>query len=149
MRTPMTLDAIDVGAGLRRALEMAPGDVVTTVARSGLRGRGGAGFPTGRKWEYAAAAPASGGRRFVVCNADEGEPGTFKDRILLTEHADLVLEGMTIAAYAVGARIGILYLRGEYGYLREGLEACVENRRATGLLGPDTRPVTDQAGRAR
>ncbi|MDV3221115.1 NADH-quinone oxidoreductase subunit F [Intrasporangium sp.] len=135
VRTPMTLDAIDVGAGLRRALEMTPGDVVTTVTRSGLRGRGGAGFPTERKWEYAAAAPAPGGQRFVVCNADEGEPGTFKDRVLLTEHADLVLEGMTIAAYAIGAQTGVLYLRGEYAHLLGGLEACLATRRARGLLG--------------
>ena len=95
------------------------------VTRSGIRGRGGAGFPTGLKWRLAAEAPAPDGRRHVVCNADEGEPGTFKDRALLTVVPDLVFEGMTIAAWAIGATSGVLYLRGEYVYLREGLEACL------------------------
>jgi [NiFe] hydrogenase diaphorase moiety large subunit len=131
----LTLDAIPVGAGMGRALDDTPSEVLAVVARSGLRGRGGAGFPTAKKWELAAAAPSPGGRRHIVCNADEGEPGTFKDRVLLAEHPDLVLEGMTIAAYAVGAQDGVLYLRGEYVHLRRGLEACLERRRALGLLG--------------
>src|SRR5271166_2888513 len=82
------------------------------LKRSNLRGRGGAGFNTGLKWE--ACRSAAGGQRYVVCNADEGEPGTFKDRVLLARHADLVFEGMTICAYVNGATQGFVYLRGEY-----------------------------------
>jgi [NiFe] hydrogenase diaphorase moiety large subunit len=103
------------------------------VKRSNLRGRGGAGFTTGTKWE--ACRHATGVARYVVCNADEGEPGTFKDRVLLTSHADLVFDGMTVAAYTVGASHGFLYLRGEYGYLLDALEATLERRRTAKLLG--------------
>ncbi len=109
------------------------GQVVEAVKQSGLRGRGGAGFSTGLKWE--ACRNAAGAQHYVVCNADEGEPGTFKDRVLLTSYADLVFEGMTLAAYAVGAQQGFLYLRGEYRYLLEPLEAVLQRRRANGLLG--------------
>jgi [NiFe] hydrogenase diaphorase moiety large subunit len=104
------------------------------IKRSNLRGRGGAGFTTGIKWE--ACRHATGLARYVVCNADEGEPGTFKDRVLLASHADLVFDGMTVAAYAIGASQGFLYLRGEYRYLLESLEATLERRRAAKLLGP-------------
>ncbi len=135
VRTPMTLAGIETGAGLRAALDRAPAEVVAAMKSSGIKGRGGAGFPTGLKWELAAGAPSADGRRFVVCNADEGEPGTFKDRVLLDELADLVIEGMTIAGYAIGATAGILYLRAEYVYLLDGLEACLARRRAAGLLG--------------
>ena len=114
-------------------LQMSPEGIVAEVKASGLRGRGGAGFPTGMKWEYARAAP--GERKYVVCNADEGEPGTFKDRVLLTELPDRVFAGMTIAGYAIGARQGILYLRGEYAYLLPFLENVLARRRADGLLG--------------
>jgi len=103
------------------------------IKRSNLRGRGGAGFATGIKWE--ACRHATGVSRYVVCNADEGEPGTFKDRVLLTSHADLVFEGMTVAAYAIGASRGFLYLRGEYRYQLEALQAVLERRRAAKLLG--------------
>ena len=120
-------------AGLRRAITMEPSQIVTSIAASGLRGCGGAGFPTGRKWDIAAREPAS--RRFVICNADEGEPGTFKDRVLLTERPHLLIEGMTIAARAIGACEGIIYLRGEYVYLREHLEVVLAERRTAGLLG--------------
>ena len=120
-------------AGLRHAVAMDPAVIIARITASGLRGCGGAGFPTGRKWDMAAREPAA--RRFVICNADEGEPGTFKDRVLLTERAHLVVEGMTIAARAIGAREGILYLRGEYVYLRDHLEAVLAERRAAGLLG--------------
>ncbi len=135
VRTPMTLAGIETGAGLRAALDRTPAEVVAAMKTSGIKGRGGAGFPTGLKWELAAGAPSSDGRRYVVCNADEGEPGTFKDRVLLDELADLVVEGMTIAGYAIGATAGILYLRAEYVYLLEGLEGCLARRRADGLLG--------------
>src|SRR5674536_284889 len=117
--------APDTSAGRRprrAALGRAPAEVVEEVARSGIRGRGGAGFRTGLKWRLASEAPAPDGRRHVVCNADEGEPGTFKDRALLSVVPDLVFEGMTIAAWAIGATSGVVYLRGEYVYLREGLE---------------------------
>ena len=103
------------------------------VKRSNLRGRGGAGFTTGIKWE--ACRHATGLERYVVCNADEGEPGTFKDRVLLTSHADLLFDGMTVAAYAIGASRGFLYLRGEYRYLLEQLESVLERRREANLLG--------------
>jgi len=103
------------------------------VKRSNLRGRGGAGFTTGIKWE--ACRHATGLERYVVCNADEGEPGTFKDRVLLTSHADLLFDGMTVAAYAIGASRGFLYLRGEYRYLLEQLDAVLERRREANLLG--------------
>ncbi len=120
-------------AGLDAALKMQASEVIDCIQASGLRGRGGAGFSTGKKWQFAAATQAS--ERFVICNADEGEPGTFKDRVLLTEKPDLLFEGMTIAAYAVGARHGILYLRAEYRYLVPFLEARLESRRQQGLLG--------------
>jgi len=120
-------------AGLRRAAQLKGPNIVALITASGLRGCGGAGFPTGRKWEMAAREPAE--RRFVICNADEGEPGTFKDRVLLTERPHLLFEGMTIAARTIGAREGILYLRGEYVYLRDHLEAVLAERRAAGLLG--------------
>ena len=128
-------------AGLRRALELGPEGVIAEMKRSGLRGRGGAGFPTGTKWELARAA--EGGQRYVFCNADEGEPGTFKDRVLLTELPDRVFEGMTIAGFALGAPEGIVYLRAEYAYLRPFLEEVLRQRRRQGLLGRD---VLGQAG---
>jgi [NiFe] hydrogenase diaphorase moiety large subunit len=106
------------------------------LAASGLRGRGGAGFETARKWTFCRAAPVpEGGTRIVVCNADEGEPGTFKDRVLLSEQADSVFEGMTVAARVLGARQGFVYLRGEYRFLLDPLEAVLARRRAEGLLG--------------
>jgi [NiFe] hydrogenase diaphorase moiety large subunit len=113
----------------------AQGPVATLeeIKRSNLRGRGGAGFTTGIKWE--ACRHATGLARYVVCNADEGEPGTFKDRVLLSGHADLVFDGMTVAAYAVGANQGFLYLRGEYRYLLEHLQAVLRSRREANLLG--------------
>ena len=119
--------------GLRNALAMSPAEVIREVKTARLRGRGGAGFPTGMKWEFTRAA--GGDRRFIICNADEGEPGTFKDRVILTERPDLMFEGMTIGAYAIGAREGIVYLRGEYAYLLRFLEHVLEQRRRDGLLG--------------
>jgi [NiFe] hydrogenase diaphorase moiety large subunit len=121
------------GGGLNAALALAPERVIETITAAKLRGRGGAGFPTGMKWRL--SRKAIGDEHYVVCNADEGEPGTFKDRVLLTEFPDLVFEGMTIAGYAVGARHGLVYLRGEYAYLFDQLQAVLEQRRAAGLLG--------------
>jgi len=115
-----------------------PAAMLDEIKRANLRGRGGAGFMTGLKWEACRNAPLKAGQqRFVVCNADEGEPGTFKDRVLLTSYADLVFEGMTAAAYAIGARRGFLYLRGEYRYLLEPLTAVLERRRKERILGAD------------
>jgi [NiFe] hydrogenase diaphorase moiety large subunit len=115
--------------------------IVESIKASGLRGRGGAGYPTGLKWE--ACRNAHGSEHYVVCNADEGEPGTFKDRVLLTRQADLVFEGMTLCALAVGARKGFLYLRGEYHYLYEPLKAVLQRRRDSDLLGES---ILGQAG---
>jgi len=107
--------------------------LVGEIKASNLRGRGGAGFGTGLKWE--ACRKAQGTAHYVVCNADEGEPGTFKDRVLLASHADLVFEGMTLCAFAIGAEKGMLYLRGEYRYLLDHLNAVLELRRRRNLLG--------------
>ena len=120
-------------AGLRAALRQDRPEIIGKISASGLKGRGGAGFPTAVKWNFAAAAQAE--RKFIICNADEGEPGTFKDRVILMEHPDLVFEGMTIAGKAVGAREGILFLRGEYTYLRSALEETLAKRRRCNLLG--------------
>lgn len=121
------------GAALQSALRRTPEELLVELSESGLTGRGGAGFPTARKWRVAADTAAR--QRYVVCNADEGEPGTFKDRVLLTERADLMVEGMTIAAYVIGAESGIIYLRGEYAYLRPYLEDVLRQRRERGVLG--------------
>jgi len=119
--------------GLRKAVTMKRVDIITAVRESGLKGRGGAGFPTGVKWNFAALAQDP--VKFVVCNADEGEPGTFKDRVLLADKADLVLEGMAIAGRAIGAKEGIIYLRGEYDFMRRHLEEVIARREAEHLLG--------------
>jgi [NiFe] hydrogenase diaphorase moiety large subunit len=124
-------DAPELSAMLARE----PADLLAEVERSGLRGRGGAGFPTARKWRFCAEADASDGQRCVVCNADEGEPGTFKDRVLLSRHADALFDGMTLAARAIGAQTGRVYLRGEYRFLLPHLQTVLAQRRAQGLLG--------------
>jgi len=129
----LTFKTVEADAGLRAAVEQSPADIIKMIEASGLRGRGGAGFPVSMKWKFAAAAP--GAEKYVVCNADEGEPGTFKDRVILSDYADLVFEGMTIAAWAIGAEQGIVYLRGEYTYLRGHLESVLEARRESNLLG--------------
>ncbi|MFN8191724.1 MAG: NAD(P)H-dependent oxidoreductase subunit E [Nocardioidaceae bacterium] len=120
---------------IAEALALAPQEVIERIAESELRGRGGAGFSTGLKWRLASAAP--GPRRHVICNADEGEPGTFKDRALLTRTPELVFTGMIVAAHAIGAQSGILYLRGEYAYLEPYLEGQLRWMRQRGLLGHD------------
>jgi [NiFe] hydrogenase diaphorase moiety large subunit len=123
------------GEAVRAAFARGADATLEELKRSGLRGRGGAGFGTGLKWDAAKQAP--GPTRFVVCNADEGEPGTFKDRVLLAQHLDLVLDGMTACAFVVGAQKGFLYLRGEYRFLRGPLEAALAARRQAKLLGRD------------
>jgi [NiFe] hydrogenase diaphorase moiety large subunit len=123
----------EAGAAVRKAVGMSPERVIEEIKRAGLLGRGGAGFPTGLKWEFCRREKAP--EHYVVCNADEGEPGTFKDRVILTELARLLFEGMTVAGYAVGAKTGLLYLRAEYAYLRAHLEAVLAEMRKDGLLG--------------
>ena len=130
---PVIFAPVTVGAALHKALSMTPQEVIREVKTARLRGRGGAGFPTGMKWDFTRSA--EGKDKVVICNADEGEPGTFKDRVILTERAELLLEGMTIAGYAIGAGTGILYLRGEYAYLLAYLESVLAGRRKAGLLG--------------
>ena len=132
-RGPVIFAPLTRGSALRKALTESATEVIKNVKVSRLRGRGGAGFPTGMKWEFARGA--TGDNKTIVCNADEGEPGTFKDRVILTEAAELVFEGMTIAGYGVGAATGILYLRGEYAYLQAYLENILKERREAGLLG--------------
>ncbi len=121
------------GQGIAAAIARGPQGMLDDIKRSKLRGRGGAGFATGTKWQLCRNFP--GQTHYVVCNADEGEPGTFKDRVLLTSFADTVFEGMAIAALVVGARQGLMYLRGEYRYLLEPMQAVLQRRRAQHLLG--------------
>ncbi|WP_313953824.1 NAD(P)H-dependent oxidoreductase subunit E [Accumulibacter sp.] len=128
------------GDALRAALARGAEAMLAEMKLANLRGRGGAGFTTAIKWESARRAPCHGapglqGARYVVCNADEGEPGTFKDRVLLTSYADLLFDGMTVAAFTIGAEQGLLYLRGEYAYLLPALRETLERRRCAGLLG--------------
>ena len=119
--------------GLKTALTMTPEAVVAEVTNAGLVGRGGAAFPTGIKWEGALKAP--GAVKYVVCNADEAEPGTFKDRVILEDDPHLPLEGLIIAAYAIGAHKGYIYIRGEYTFQFGVMQRAVEEARAVGLLG--------------
>jgi [NiFe] hydrogenase diaphorase moiety large subunit len=129
---PVTLGEYAVGTSLGKALGMDPNAVIDEVKNSGLRGRGGAGFPTGLKWMFCSK---EAGEKYVMCNADEGEPGTFKDRVLLTERANMLFEGMTIAGWAIGAKEGVLYLRFEYKYLKAYLESVLADMRTKNLLG--------------
>jgi [NiFe] hydrogenase diaphorase moiety large subunit len=132
-RNELTYASIAAGAGLKAALALPRGDIVDTVSGAALKGRGGAGFPTGMKWNFCAAEKSE--HKYIICNADEGEPGTFKDRVILRDFADLVFEGMTIGGRAIGASMGIVYLRAEYAYLRAHLNDVIHQRREAGLLG--------------
>lgn len=120
---------------LRKALAKTPEEVVAEVKASNLRGRGGAGFPTGLKWEFCRAS--GGDEVYLICNADEGEPGTFKERVILTELPRMLFEGMVVAGYAIHAKQGILYLRYEYRYMKEYLESILQGMREMNLLGKD------------
>jgi NADH:ubiquinone oxidoreductase subunit F (NADH-binding)/(2Fe-2S) ferredoxin len=113
--------------------EMTPEQVIDLMKRSGLRGRGGAGFPTGRKWEFARGY--RGDEKFVICNADEGDPGAFMDRSIMEGDSNSVIEGMAIAAYAIGSRQGYVYIRAEYPLAVRRLEIALDQARAYGLLG--------------
>ena len=113
--------------------EMTPREVIDVISASGLRGRGGAGFPTGTKWGF--VAKAHGDQKYVICNADESEPGTFKDRLILEGDPHSIVEAMAIAGYAVGASIGYIYVRGEYSLAQERLRVAILQAREMGLLG--------------
>ena len=112
---------------------MTPDQVIEEVKNSGLRGRGGAGFPTGLKWSF--CAPMKARVKYVICNADEGEPGTFKDRLIMEGDPHKVLEGMALCGYAIGATQGYVYIRGEYALSIERMQHAIDNARAYGLLG--------------
>ncbi|MCC6147620.1 MAG: NADH-quinone oxidoreductase subunit NuoF [Anaerolineaceae bacterium] len=120
-------------AALGKALEMKPGEVIDLISRSGLRGRGGAGFPTGTKWGFVAKAP--GTPKYVICNADESEPGTFKDRVIIEGDPHSIIEAMTISAYAIGASEGYVYVRGEYVLAQERLALAIKQAEEMGFLG--------------
>ncbi|MER6125077.1 NADH-ubiquinone oxidoreductase-F iron-sulfur binding region domain-containing protein [Streptomyces sp. NPDC001795] len=122
-------------AALRRAFALGPAGVIREVTDSGLAGRGGAAFPTGRKWQATASQPDH--PHYLVCNADESEPGTFKDRVIMEGDPYALVEAMTIAAYAIGAHQGYVYLRGEYPRALRRLEHALAQARARGLLGDD------------
>ncbi len=133
---PASLEAYRASGGfeaLARAVALGPGGVIAELIASKLAGRGGAAFPTGKKWEAVAAQSAS--PKYVVCNADESEPGTFKDRVLLTEDPFAIVEAMTIAGFATGATMGYVYIRGEYPLAAVRVTHAIEAARAVGLLG--------------
>ena len=129
------------GLALGKALQMTPEEIIEEVKLSNLRGRGGAGFPTGLKWLYCRNVKSD--EKYVMCNADEGEPGTFKDRVILTEMPQLIFEGMAIAGYAIGASQGVIYLRYEYKYLLKYLEAELQKARKKGILGKNIKGKKD------
>ncbi|MEW6207055.1 MAG: NADH-quinone oxidoreductase subunit NuoF [Acidobacteriota bacterium] len=119
---------------LEKALTMEQSAVIEEVKTSGLRGRGGAGFPTGMKWSF---VPRNTGKQtYLLCNADESEPGTFKDRLLLERDPHLLIEGMAIAAYALDCHLSYIYMRGEFGFLTQTVESALEEAYKAGLLGP-------------
>lgn len=113
--------------------EMTPAQVIDEIKQSGLKGRGGAGFPTGLKWGFVAKAP--GKQKYVICNADESEPGTFKDRVVLEGDPHNILEAMAIAGYAIGATEGYIYVRGEYALAQQRLKTAIEQAHELGILG--------------
>ncbi len=123
----------DYKALLQQVLEEVPDELIDEITLSNIRGRGGAGFPTGLKWRL--GRDADGDEKYIICNADEGEPGTFKDRVLLTRSPKDVLLGMIIGGYAIESRHGIIYLRAEYWYLKDYLEQQIQDFRDQGLLG--------------
>src|SRR6185295_6572056 len=121
-------------ASVEKALkQMTPDAVTEEVKKSGLRGRGGAGFPTGMKWSF--VAPSEGFARYLVCNADESEPGTFKDRYLMTYIPHLLIEGMIVSSFALGAKVSYIYVRGEMMPQIRILEKAIAEAKAAGFLG--------------
>ncbi len=133
---PLSLDDYEAHgglAGLRRAVSMSPADVVKEVTDSGLRGRGGAGFPTGIKWKTVLDAP--GDRKYIVCNADEGDSGTFADRMIMEGDPFVLIEGMAIAGLATGATKGFIYTRSEYPHAIAAMSRVIDIARSAGILG--------------
>ena len=120
-------------AGLRKALALEPNDIIEQVKASGLRGRGGAGFPTGLKWQFVLKDTPS--PKYICCNADESEPGTFKDHVLMERNPHLLIEGCAISCYAIGARVAYIYIRGEFYHVQEILEAEIDKAYKAGYLG--------------
>jgi NADH-quinone oxidoreductase subunit F len=118
---------------LRKALTMTPDQVVDVVKQSGLRGRGGAGFPTGMKWQF--VDKKSPKPKYICCNADESEPGTFKDHVLMERNPHLVFEGCLIACHAIGAKVAYIYIRGEFYHVQQVLERELAKARAAGFIG--------------
>ncbi len=121
------------GDAVRKAVSISREDILLELKESKLKGRGGAGFPTATKWMLTAAAKSD--EKYVICNADEGEPGTFKDRVLLLEYPELVFDGMVLGGYVIGAKKGWVYLRGEYEYMLKSLEDYLQGMRKDNLLG--------------
>jgi NADH-quinone oxidoreductase subunit F len=119
--------------GLRKALAMKPDDVIEMVKSSGLRGRGGAGFPTGMKWQF--VDKKSGKPRYLACNADESEPGTFKDHLVMERNPHLLIEGCAIACFAIGAKVAYIYIRGEFLHVQRILERAIDEAYSRGFLG--------------
>src|SRR5207247_3259939 len=119
--------------GFRKALAMKPDEVIEAVKASGLRGRGGAGFPTGMKWQF--VDKKSPNPKYIACNADESEPGTFKDHLLMERNPHLLIEGCAIGCYAIGAKIAYIYVRGEFLHVQEVLERAIAEAYARGFLG--------------
>ncbi len=126
-------ESFEAGSALKAITTCSRDEIIREITASKLKGRGGAGFPTGSKWKL--CRKAAGDCHYVICNADEGEPGTFKDRVLLNSYTDMVFEGMTLCGYAIGASQGFLYLRGEYRYLLPIIHDILARRREQGLLG--------------
>ncbi len=120
---------------LKKAFDSEPAEIIAEVKSSGLRGRGGAGFPTGMKWDFASRDPKF--PKYLICNADEGEPGTFKDRPILEKNPHLLIEGMVISAYALRSERGYIYLRGEYPHAKDVLEKAIAEAYEKGFLGDD------------
>ena len=118
---------------LRKALTQKPGDIIEQVKASGLRGRGGAGFPTGLKWQFVLKDTPK--PKYICCNADESEPGTFKDHVLMERNPHLLIEGCAIACYAIGAKVAYIYIRGEFLHVQDHLEAAIAEAYKAGVIG--------------
>ena len=130
---PVIFSEYKRGEAIKKAVSMSREDILFELKDSKLKGRGGAGFPVSTKWMLTSAAKSED--KFLVCNADEGEPGTFKDRVLLMEYPELVFDGMVVGGYTLGAHKGIVYLRGEYEYMLRLIEDYLEEMRKDNLLG--------------
>jgi len=124
--------------GLRKALTLQPNEIIEQVKASGLRGRGGAGFPTGLKWQFVLKDTPK--PKYIACNADESEPGTFKDHVLMERNPHLLIEGCAIGCYAIGAKIAYIYIRGEFLHVQETLERAIAEAQRLLAEQPPTLP---------